>query len=104
MNYLVTGLLSSKAIDSTPFLAADVIDDWLNVIIKWGLTKALTIGGGFLLLVGLADMVYGLHGKRKDYTRAAVGVIIGIFGGFLLIVGASAWIKKAQMLGDAVPK
>lgn len=104
MNDLVIRLLSSKAINSIPFLTADVIDDWINKVIHWGVTKALAIGGGFLFIAGLADMVYGLHGRRKDYKIAAVGVIVLIFGGFFSIVGASAWIKQAQMLGDAVPK
>lgn len=104
MNTLFTKLLTDKVIDSTPFLAADVIDEWLNTIIKWGLEKALTIGGGVLFMAGLADMVAGLWGSRKAYSRAAIGLAITIFGGFLCIVGASAWIKKAQMLGDAVPK
>lgn len=100
MNTLVTKLSNSQGL----YLTGDVIDDWLNNIIRWGLEKALTIGGGILVFVGLADIVAGLSGNRKNYKRAAIGVLITIFGGFLFMVGAASWIKKAQTLGDAVPK
>lgn len=104
MNALVTKLLISKTIDFTPFLTADFIDDWINNITRWGLDKVLAIGGGILLIGGLADMVRGLLGKRKDFKQVGLGIVAVIFGGFLLIIGSAAWIKKAQMLGDAVPK
>lgn len=100
MNTLVTKLANSQGL----YLTGDAIDDWLNNIIRWGLEKALTIGGGILVFVGLADIVAGLSGNRKNYKRAAIGGLITIFGGFLFIVGGVSWIKKAQTLGDAVPK
>lgn len=100
MNTLVTKLSNSQGL----YLTGDVIDDWVNTIIRWGLEKALTIGGGILVFAGLADIVAGLTGNRKNFKRTCFGIIITIGGGFLLIVGAVSWIKKAQTLGDAVPK
>ncbi|EPM6858982.1 hypothetical protein ACTPGW_002608 [Enterococcus faecalis] len=69
----------------------------------WALNITLLVVGFGLIISGIFGVGSGLWGKNKEYTKAVIGLLIGILGGFLGWWGASNVLEFFKSNGQDIP-
>lgn len=80
------------------------MEQWMVNIGTWIISLAALGVGIFLIVRALFDVREGLGGKSKDFGKAAIGIAIGLVGGFIGWWGGSNILNFFKNNGQQIPK
>lgn len=78
--------------------------NWILNSGNWAIGLLLAAVGIGLIGVALIDMFKSVKGDPKNWPGFIIGLLIGLFGGFFLIVGATGFINIFKSKSNEIPR
>lgn len=78
--------------------------NWILNSGNWGLGLLLAAIGIGLIGIAAIDMFKSVKGDTKNWAAFIVGLLIGLLGGFFLVVGATGFINIFKSKSNEVPR
>lgn len=75
----------------------------IRTVGEWFIGLVATGVGFWLAIWGIIDIGSGLGGKNKEWGKFLLGLGIGIFGGFLIVVGGLKILALFKSNGQEIP-
>ncbi|EKZ0201717.1 hypothetical protein AAK913_12065 [Enterococcus faecium] len=80
------------------------MEQWITNVGTWVLSIVALAVGFFLLVRALLDVRSGLGADNKDWGKVAIGVVVGLVGGFIGYWGANNIINFFKTNGQQIPR
>lgn len=81
-----------------------MMEQWMTNIGTFGLTIVALFVGFYLIGRALLDLKEGLGGKSKDFSKAGIGIVIGLVGGLIGWWGVNNILNFFKTNGQQIPK
>lgn len=94
----------NKLVALNTVLAGTATETWAKNVLTWVLGIVLIVVGMFLIIRAVLDLRVALGSDNKEWGKAAIGVIVGVLGGWLAYMGTSSIISLFKATGNDIPK